>query len=334
MAHPAASIKSIFSGRVNLTPDDLDPFEYSDLDNSNDGSSRVSGYDDSGNGETNVNNGNNPAIRKHRKQHHKTHNEDEIEDDSNSNYSVTSSNLRQLSQSYADDSIPQVNINKPFPQIKAGYVNAGHNNNESSTNISLASTESDYQREYTDDNVDYLANSETPNGPPLADTPPPDYLVPNDPFTRSLSRNSTTSCLSTTATKDGIEGKRLHRHGPTPYSSNIISNMIHSQQQQQQQQRALNAQSKSLKSTLANSSSHQNSINATDLRVSTTDSIQDNDASECSVVTTQAAIDSEYGSGGHRYFEDRLPADYKMPPPITLKEKINLLNTDTITSEK
>lgn len=42
----------------------------------------------------------------------------------------------------------------------------------------------------------------------------------------NLSRNSTTSCLSTTATKDGIEGRRIHRQGPNPYSNQIISNMI------------------------------------------------------------------------------------------------------------
>lgn len=45
----------------------------------------------------------------------------------------------------------------------------------------------------------------------------------------SLSRNSTTSCLSTTATKDGIEGRRIHRTGPNAYSNQIISNLIKNQ---------------------------------------------------------------------------------------------------------
>ena len=47
-----------------------------------------------------------------------------------------------------------------------------------------------------------------------------------DPIFRPLSQNSTTSCLSTTATKDGIEGRHIHRHGPSAYSQNIISTTI------------------------------------------------------------------------------------------------------------
>ena len=43
---------------------------------------------------------------------------------------------------------------------------------------------------------------------------------------RPLSRNLTTSCLSTTATKDGIEGKRLHRRGPTAFANSIIQGMF------------------------------------------------------------------------------------------------------------
>lgn len=37
--------------------------------------------------------------------------------------------------------------------------------------------------------------------------------VSSEDLTSNLSRNSTTSCLSTTATKDGIEGRKIHRKG-------------------------------------------------------------------------------------------------------------------------
>lgn len=39
------------------------------------------------------------------------------------------------------------------------------------------------------------------------------------------------SCLSTTATKDGVEGKKIYRHGPLPYFTNVITNMVQQQQQ-------------------------------------------------------------------------------------------------------
>lgn len=64
-------------------------------------------------------------------------------------------------------------------------------------------------------------------GPGIDFTPPPEL----EPASRPWSRNSTTSCLSTTATKDGVEGKMLHRLGPTLYSNTIIANMLHHQQE-------------------------------------------------------------------------------------------------------
>ncbi|KAK6465539.1 hypothetical protein DFJ63DRAFT_24721 [Scheffersomyces coipomensis] len=456
MSHPAASIKSIFSGKVNLdTPDDLDPFEYANSGNN----TSFDTYDDSEDinvGDTDVgdrqqqpqqrqyddplfnssnsndynNNDNNIIYADHnsttisnkanpRTQHHHQHqynqfdsdftkqdppdydDEDvEIDDDGSSrdgsNYSITSKNLRTLSESYAPGDVydEQEEIDtgkksspkdprhqrliKPFPQVKPTTKTFTRNSdtNISSTNISLASTGSDYQREYTDENEDYLmthvsnANSENNNRNNnflktkeddlnFSTPPPSDYLQTPDPFARSLSRNSTTSCLSTTATKDGIEGKRLHRHGPTTYSSNIISNMIHSQQQQQQQQQqqrsqpsapistgsdstALNNNLKQYKSPLSTSNPKSSipepSPSQTPMRVSTTDSIlQDNDQSEYSMLTTQAELDGEPGLGGERsqrIFEHNLPKDYKMPPPVTLNEKINLINTDSITGKK
>ncbi|EGW34709.1 uncharacterized protein SPAPADRAFT_63942 [Spathaspora passalidarum NRRL Y-27907] len=107
-----------------------------------------------------------------------------------SNYSVTSKNLKALDNQ----------------RVKFNDTNG--------TNLSLVSTESDYQR-ILEDSTSLLS---------------PDFV--GDSLSRPISRSSTTSCLSTTATKDGIEGRRFHRYGPTAYSSNIIANMVHSQQLQ------------------------------------------------------------------------------------------------------
>lgn len=90
----------------------------------------------------------------------------------------------------------------------------------SSTNASLASSNSDYQNAY----IATGANTGT-SSPAFADG-----AFDTEVASRPLSRNSTTSCLSTTATKDGIEGKKHHRHGHTPYFANILTNMLQQQQ--------------------------------------------------------------------------------------------------------
>ncbi|EAZ63767.2 hypothetical protein PICST_52416 [Scheffersomyces stipitis CBS 6054] len=291
MSHPAASIKSIFSGRVNLdTPEGMDPFEYNSSYNTNDNSF----VDD----DDNDMNGSNGSAGDH-----------------DSNYSITSKNLRTLSESFTQQ---QPNTNKE-------YLSATDANNKgrqfSDTNLSLASTASDYQQNYTDDPSETLS------------TPPPDYLQA-DPFSRPISRNSTTSCLSTTATKDGIEGKRFHRHGPTTYSSNIIANMIHSQQIQQMKEKQLQQQHQTTPILQVTSPP---SVQTPSQSVVNDASVPDPDYSEYSARTTNAQFDGEGGLGGERneqYFEKRLPPNYHMPPPITLKEKINLLNTDSISDRK
>lgn len=111
------------------------------------------------------------------------------------NDSVSSQNLRFMTQSYS-----------------------GAEKNElfaTSTNVSVASSCSDYQHPFVADTDSFsLATNQG--------------LIPES-ISRPESRNSMTSCLSTTATKDGVEGKKIHRHGPSPYFSNVIKNMANQQ---------------------------------------------------------------------------------------------------------
>lgn len=58
---------------------------------------------------------------------------------------------------------------------------------------------------------------------------PRDESTDPESISRPLSRSSTTSCLSTTATKDGVEGKRHRRYGHTSYFNNVLSNMLQQQ---------------------------------------------------------------------------------------------------------
>lgn len=142
-----------------------------------------------------------------------------------------------------------------------------------------------------------------------------------DPISRPWSRNSTTSCLSTTATKDGVEGKRFHRHGPTAYSTNILANMVHQQQLQylQQQQQAQSQQQQYYEKSSPTSTSPFNPTPVgTPLRSNT--ATVDHNASQISIKSTAAEFDGDSG--------DKKPTLPSNIPQITLKEKINLLNRE------
>ncbi|SCU79931.1 LAFA_0B06546g1_1 [Lachancea sp. 'fantastica'] len=53
----------------------------------------------------------------------------------------------------------------------------------------------------------------------------PNDEVQGSVISRPLSRSSVTSSLSMVATKDGIEGRNIHRHGIPQYSLNLLSSM-------------------------------------------------------------------------------------------------------------
>ncbi|EGV64397.1 hypothetical protein PSN45_003722 [Yamadazyma tenuis] len=150
----------------------------------------------------------------------------------------------------------------------------------------------------------------------------------------SLSRNSTTSCLSTTATKDGIEGRKFHRKGPKAYSNHIISSMIKT------------TTVKSVRVSSADRVPSEKTLNGnTDVKGSKVTSIhidtspQQSPAggrgsptpmaqgaysySEVSFKTTDAEFE---GFGGHE--QPALPPFYKQPD-MSLWSKIDMLNPDT-----
>lgn len=180
MAHPAASIKSIFSGKVNFTDTDLDDYSknsesylnldsYLNLRDSDDDSTS----DFAKPPETSI------PHSETQKHIHKTdpRDQDVAADDA----SVLLKNLRLAALQKGHDFYPL---------------------QSSSTNVSLASSGSDYQQAYMRDTGYTSDSSQADPG-----------------FSRPWSRNSNTSCLSTTATKDGIEGKRHHRYVPFPFAA-------------------------------------------------------------------------------------------------------------------
>ena len=217
MSHPAASIKSIFSGKVNLTDSGL-----ADVSDCNDGSGS---FRDTTQSETSELTGDLARKITSTKSYHS---DDDLYSELSYHELPTNNQLRNpaplISTNAAsdNDNYSVSSRNLKLMMMQKGEVYDPHN---SSTNISLASSGSDYQAPLPNDTATCNSDNNSQNGAFLSES-----------FSRPLSRNSTTSCLSTTATKDGVEGKKLHRHGPTPYFSSVIANMLQQQQNQQQQQ--------------------------------------------------------------------------------------------------
>ncbi|CAK7900037.1 hypothetical protein CAAN1_05S04478 [[Candida] anglica] len=220
---------------------------------------------------------------------------------------------------------------------------------KSSSNISIASTTSDYQ------NLPVIS--------PYGDrdiSPDLSNVNVSESFSRPLSRNSNTSCLSTTATKDGIEGKRLHRHGPTSYSNNILTNMAQNNLYSSSAGSDMSAAALPVAiplagrtpirpipvqaplpvditptSSITTTSPPGDQLNAENIELhnsifrkqvgSHLDSeFQSNsNYSQGSIKTTAAEFDGD--TGGNNSFV-AIPPE----PPITLKEKINLLDTSVV----
>lgn len=267
MSDPAASIKSIYSGKTNEV--DVDLYEYgdsSDFDAGHEASHNVTM------GDIRDRLGSAASPSSHM-----------------SNLSISSRNLRTLNGTLQA---------APMYQLS------------SSTNISIASSTSEYQHtgseiseasQVPDDAKDYEGLAAVGSD---RNTRDPLQFEENRP----VSRNSTTSCLSTTATKDGVEGKRFHRYGPSPYSAAAIQNMLHSHSVADPSPTHARA------TLLSTSGAVPPSPGAAELP----------DESQYSFQTTNAELDGD--GGDHRSIRIERYSD--MAPPVTLKEKISLLDND------
>ncbi|PVH15107.1 uncharacterized protein CXQ87_002942 [Candidozyma duobushaemuli] len=306
MSHPAASIKSIFSGKVNLTDSGFE-------DVSDNNASFRDGQQDDGQDST-------ADFSKP-----KSYFSDD-EPISDSSYHDSPNQLRNptpmISTSAPSDgdnySVSSRNLR--LMMMQKGEV---YDQQNSSTNISLASSGSDYQAPIPNDPATYNYDA-SQNG-----------LLLSDSLSRPLSRNSTTSCLSTTATKDGVEGKKLHRHGPTPYFSSVIANMLSQQQQQQQQAQQQQAQQQQAQQQQAHQQDRQqenqqsfaqppahlsNPTNPTTLKQTPPTTF------EASLGDEDLSVASHTnGESGNKQLND---CDSLGLPPVTLKEKMMLLNPD------
>lgn len=245
------------------------------------------------------------------------------------------SSTGKIEPGYDSDTFDCSSINDDLQNFKQDPFEDGSISKNYSTSSSL--------QQFIDDNSDEYENQDLSH----------DINSPES-ISRPWSRNSTTSCLSTTATKDGVEGKRFHRHGPTPYSTSILANMVyqqqiqylHQQQQQQHQQQQIQQQQqlpppppqpqqhvhhhhqkhfrhhqqyfeKPSSSTTSNSSFNP-TPSGTPLRSFA--GANEPSASQVSIKSTRAEFDGDYG--------DQKPILPTFMPQITLKEKINLLSRE------
>ncbi|CUM67854.1 uncharacterized protein PRCAT00005563001 [Priceomyces carsonii] len=250
MADPAASIKSIISGRVKMSSMDWDSVD------SNNSNTAISDYQ---------------AFRRR----------DESEDSRNPK-------TIGYSESQGEEATKQSHV---------------YSNGEDSL-ASLSSGTSDNQKSYLRDSY-------------LSPTPDDGSYTQLEAILRPSSRNSTTSCFSTMATKDGVEGKKFHRNGPTAYSNSIMASMVHQQALQNYQQ--LQQQVDVSGTESINSSTR---VKPSFFRSFTGNSNEGNQ-SQVSIKTTNAEHNGEMEEK-KTIGIDQIP---NSEPPFTLKEKINLLNT-------
>ncbi|CCE85209.1 Piso0_004791 [Millerozyma farinosa CBS 7064] len=145
-----------------------------------------------------------------------------------------------------------------------------------------------------------------------------------EPFTRPKSATSTTSCLSTTATKDGIEGKKVRKQG-LPY---LLKNNVGSFPKNadpttfQFAQEGFESPSKSLKSAMninavcSPSDSPLNHFYGQELSA----------VSQSSFRSTAAEMNGETGDDRNLQFQRATATQ----PPVSLNEKINLISIENV----
>lgn len=311
MSHPAASIKSIFSGKLNLTD-----YGLADLSDTNE-----TPYRD--NGQSEGSEVNSEFARRFNNAGQKKSCQSDDDLCSELSYHDLPNQLRVptpvISTSVASDNGDNYSVssrNLKLMMMQKGEVYEAQN---SSTNISLASSGSDYQAPLPNDAATYNSDV-SQNGMFLAES-----------FSRPLSRNSTTSCLSTTATKDGVEGKKLHRHGPTPYFSSVIANMLLQQQQQhnqlQQQNPSFNERQQALHKDLGLSPllPPQREVRHDDVGLSEKQFQRPSGYVQLSGDDFLSVISQTNGEQAKKLLNEY---DALGLPPVTLKEKMMLLNSD------
>lgn len=130
---------------------------------------------------------------------------------------------------------------------------------------------------------------------------------------RPLSRTSTMSGLSMTATKDGVEGNRIHRsHDPQGYTNWASSALLDQQQQQDQDQDADMAITPTSTSGFDDPHAFDDGMVAA--------------ATPPSVTQTQLLADQPDSPIDYA----PTPPNHPSAPPITLTEKIRLLRTGSV----
>lgn len=145
-----------------------------------------------------------------------------------------------------------------------------------------------------------------------------------EPFTRPKSAASTTSCLSTTATKDGIEGKKVRKQG-LPY---LLKNNLGSFPKNadpaalQLAQEGFESPSKSLKNAM--------SVNAVrspqDSPLNHFYGQELSAVSQSSFRSTAAEMNGETGDERNLQFQRAAATQ----PPVSLNEKINLISIENV----
>ncbi|ODV93847.1 hypothetical protein PACTADRAFT_4747 [Pachysolen tannophilus NRRL Y-2460] len=215
----------------------------------------------------------------------------------NSTVAPSPLSLQFLNNSFSNNSSSSNNNNNNNSNNNNSNNNNNNNNSNnsninitSSTAASIASSDLDYQNEWTNSSLTL-------------------------PISRPLSRSSTTSGMSVTAFKDGIEGKRIHRNGIPNYPHNLILNMFDNTN---------NNSSNRLNGSLPRSI-HSNYHDQSSTDITSSSFFEDDNSNPKSPSHyTNSSIETEMNN----------PPNIPSGPPVTLNEKMRLLKTGIVQKEQ
>lgn len=145
-----------------------------------------------------------------------------------------------------------------------------------------------------------------------------------EPFTRPKSAASNTSCLSTTATKDGIEGKKVRKQGLPSISKNNLGSLPKNADPTAQKllQEGFESPSMSPKNSISNNAVRSPQYSPLGRFYGQELSTM----SQSSFRSTVAEMNGEAGDDRNLQFQREAATQ----PPVSLNEKINLISIENV----
>lgn len=221
-----------------------------------------------------------------------------------------------------------VKENTSTSSLEAQYTSSINNMNNNNNNIFTSDDYMSSTRASIDSDSDYQSSNNNTTSSTTSSQQLQSFIS-TPSISRPLSRSSSTiSGLSTTATKDGVEGKKIHRfQDPMRY----ISWLKHSSSTVSNNQASL----------ASSSSSNNNNNNGNNTNIDNNYNYTDTISSSNTTGTNTSSSDESTVDSGQQpnyYYSQssstKTPPNLPSAPPVTLNEKIRLLRTGSVNGSR